>query len=154
MKRGLTIFFQGIVVLIGISALVFLLWEPQVEGRNVHATFFEIYFKDPFLACVYIASLSFFVGLSQAFKLLGYIRRNEVFSHRSVKATRTIKYCAMILIACIVAAESYFFIVRPGDDIAGGVAIGILIGLVSIVVAITAAVFERTLRSAVGRGQE
>jgi hypothetical protein len=42
-----------------------------------------------------------------------------------------------------------FGITRPGDDIAGGVAMGILISFISIVVATTAAMFERTLQSAV-----
>jgi len=37
-------------VLIGVGVLAGLLWEPQIEGRNVNATQFEIYFKDPFLA--------------------------------------------------------------------------------------------------------
>jgi hypothetical protein len=48
-------------------------------------------------------------------------------------------------------AEAYFNIVQRGreDDIAGGVMIGFLIIFVSIVVAAAAAVFERTLQSAV-----
>ena len=150
MKRSSTIFLQIVIVLIGIGALALLLWEPHIEGRNVHATPFEIYFKDPFLAYAYIVSISFFVALYQAFKLLGYIGRNEVFSERSVRALRTIKYCAMTLVAFIVGAEAYLWIaVRGKDDIAGGVAIGILISFISIVVATAAAVFERLLQSAV-----
>lgn len=39
-----------VVVLGGIGALAFMLWEPHLEGRNAHAGLFEIYFKDPFLA--------------------------------------------------------------------------------------------------------
>ena len=93
MKRNSTIFLQVVVVLIGIGALALLLWEPHIEGRNVHATLFQIYFNDPFLAWAYSASIAFFVALYQAFKLLGYIGRNEVFSLRSVKALHTIKYC-------------------------------------------------------------
>ena len=93
MKRSSTIFLQAVIVLIGVGALAVLLWEPRIEGRNAHATNFEIYFKDPFLAYAYIASIPFFVALYQAFRLLGYMRRNEVFSPRSVKALRTIKRC-------------------------------------------------------------
>ena len=148
MKRSSTIFLQVVIVLIGIGALVLLLWEPHIEGRNAHATLFQIYF-DPFLAWAYTASIAFFVALYQAFKLLVYIGRNEVFSLRSVKALRTIKYCAVTIVGFIVPAEAYLFIVRPGDDIAGGVFVGILISFISIVVATAAAVFERTLQSAV-----
>ena len=149
MKRGSTTFLQVVVVLIGIGALAFLLWEPHIEGRNVHATLFQIYFNDPFLAWAYTASIAFFVALYQAFKLLGYIGRNEVFSQRSVKALRIIKYCAMTIIGFIAAPLAYLFIVRPGDDIAGGVFMGLLISFISIVVANAAAVFERILQSAV-----
>ena len=150
MKRSSTIFLQIVIVLIGIGALALMLWEPHLEGRNAHATLYEIYFKDPFLAYAYTASIAFFVALSQAFKLLGHIGRNEVFSQRSVRALRIIKYCAMTLVAFIVGAEAYFFIVQRGkDDIAGGVAIGVLLIFISIVVATAAAVFERLLQSAV-----
>jgi hypothetical protein len=137
-------------VFIGIGALALMLWEPHLEGRNAHATPFEIYFKDPFLAYAYAASIAFFVALYQAFKLLGYIGANQVFSQRSVKALRTIKYCAMTLVAFIVGAEAYLFIfVRGKDDIAGGVMIGLLMVFVSVVAATAAAVFERLLQSAV-----
>ena len=149
MKRSSTITLQVVIVLIGAGALAFLLWEPQIEVRNVHATLFQIYFNDPFLAWAYTASISFFVALYQAFKLLGYIGRNEVFSQRSVKALRIIKYCAEIIVGFIVAAEAYLFIVRPGDDIAGGVFMGLLIILVSGVVATAATVFEKLLQKAV-----
>jgi hypothetical protein len=150
MKKSSTIFLQVVIVLIGIGALALMLWEPHLEGRNAHATLCEIYFKDPFLAYAYTASIAFFVALYQAFRLLGYIGRNEVFSLRSVKALRTIKFCAMTLVAFILGAEAYFFlVVRGKDDIAGGVMMGLLMIFVSIVVATVAGVFERTLQNAV-----
>jgi len=148
MKRGSTIFLQVVIVLIGIGVLALLLWEPQVEGRNVHATQFEIYFKDPFLAYLYLAFVPFFVGLYQAFKILGYARRNEIFSQRSVRALRTIKYCALVLIGFI-AVSVIFMIGEDRDDRPGGVFMRILIIFPSIVVATSAAVFERILQNAV-----
>jgi len=150
MKKSSTVFLQVIIVLIGIGALALMLWEPHLEGRNAHATLFQIYFNDPFLAYAYIASIAFFVALYQAFKLLGYVGRSDVFSQRSVKALRTIKYCAMSLVGFLVGAEAYFFIVQRGkDDIAGGVMMGLFLIFISVVVATAAAVFERTLQSAV-----
>ena len=151
MKRGSTIFLQAVIVVIAIGALALMLWEPHVEGRNAHATLFQIYFNDPFLAYAYIGSIAFFVALYQAFKLLGYVGRGEVFSQRSVKALRTIKYCAMTVAGFLAGAEGYFFIVQRGkeDDIAGGVMMGLFLIFVSVVVATAAAVFERTLQSAV-----
>jgi len=151
MKRSSTIFLQVVIVLIGIGALVFMLLEPHLEGRNVHATLFEIYFKDPFLTYAYIASIPFFVALYQTFKLLRYIGQNKIFSLNSVRALRTIKYCAVTIIAFLVGAEGYITIVqrRVEDDIAGGVMMGFVMIFISIVVTTTAAVFEKTLQSAV-----
>lgn len=151
MKKSSTIFLQTVIVLIGIGAIALMLWEPRLEGRNAQATNFQIYFNDPFLAYAYIASLPFFAALFQAFKLLGYIGRNEVFSGGAVKALRTIKYCAMTIVAFLVGAEGYFFIVsrKVEEDIAGGVAIGLVMIFLSVVIAAAAAVFERTLQSAV-----
>lgn len=56
MKRSPTLFLQAIIVLIAVGALTFLLWEPHLEGRNVGATPFQIYFNDPFLAYAYTGS--------------------------------------------------------------------------------------------------
>ncbi len=149
MKKNETIFLQIVVMALGVAALAFMLWEPQIEGRNLHATFSQIYFNDPFLVYAYTASIAFFVALYQAFKLLGYIGQNKVFSLDSVKALRIIKYCAKSIVGFVVAAEAYLFIVRPEDDIAGGVFMGLLIILVSGIVAITAGVFERNLQKVV-----
>src|ERR1051326_2850324 len=150
MKRSTTIFLQVVVVLVGIAVLAFLLWEPQIEGRNAHATQFEIYFKDPFLAYAYFGSIAFFVALFQAFRLFGYIGRNQTFSPNSVRALRTIKYCAIVLVTMIGAAVTYLVVaVRGKDDIAGGVAMGLLTSFFSVVMGTSAAVFEKRLQNAV-----
>jgi Protein of unknown function (DUF2975) len=149
MKRSSTIFLQIVIVLIGIGALALLLWEPQIEGRNAHATNFEIYFKDPFLALVYIGSIPFFVALYQAFKVLGYAGQNKIFSQAAVKALRTIKYCALATIGFVVVEEIFIMLNHGSDDPAGGVFMGVLITFGSIVIATAAAMFERILQNAV-----
>lgn len=148
MKRSSTIFLQVVIVLIGIGALALMLWEPHIEGRNVHSTFFEIYFKDPFLAYAYIASIPFFMALYQAFKVLGYIRQNKAFSQATVKALRTIKYCAIAVIG-FVAVSVFFMIFADKDDRPAGVFMRVLIAFPSIIVATVAAMFERILQNAV-----
>jgi len=148
MKKGSTIFLQVVIVFIGIASLVLMLWEPHLEGRNLHATLFEIYFKDPFLAYAYIGSLPFFVVLYQAFKVLGYARLNKVFSPEAVNALRTIKYCAICIIGFVVVGE-IFIVSRDSDDRAGGVFMGVLIAFGSVVIVTAAAVFERLLQNAV-----
>jgi len=144
MKKGSTIFLRVVIVLIGIGALAFVLWAPQ---KNAQATLFEKYFN-LFVAYTYMASVPFFVGLYQAFKLLGYIGRNEIFSHRSVRALRTIKYCALAFIG-FVAVSVIFMIGGDRDDRPGGTFMRILVTFPSIVIAAAAAMFERVLQNAV-----
>ena len=149
MKRSSTIFLQIVIVLIGIGALALLLWEPQIEGRNAHATNFEIYFKDPFLALVYLGSIPFFAALYQALKVLGYAGQNKIFSKEAVKSLRTIKYCALAIIGFVVVEEIFIILNHGSDDPAGGVFMGVLITFGSIVVATAAAMFQRILQNAV-----
>jgi len=148
-----TIFLKTVIVLIGIGALALLLWEPHIEGRNAHATLFEIYFKDPFLAYAYIASIPFFISLYQAFKVLGYVRQNKTFSPATVKALRTIKYCAIAIIG-FVAVSLIFIVFADKDDRPAGVFMRILIAFPSIVIATAAAMFERILQNAVDMKSE
>jgi hypothetical protein len=148
MKRSSTVFLQIVIVLVGVGAVALLLWEPQIEGRNAHATLFEIYFKDPFLAYAYVASIPFFVALHRAFKVLGYAGRDRIFSRAAVDALRTIKLCAIATIGFVAVGE-IFIILDRSDDRAGGVFMGVLITFGSIVMATAAAVFERILQNAV-----
>lgn len=147
MKKSLTIFSQLIIVLIAIGTLTFMLWEPHLEGRNVNATFFEIYFNDPFLAYAYLASILFFVALYQAFKVLGYIREDKTFSQATFKALRTIKYCSLAFIGCVIGGVIFIVLNSGDDDHAGGVFMGILVIFGSALIATVAAVYERSLQN-------
>jgi len=153
MNRTLAVVLQIVTALVGLGALAFLLWEPHVEGRNAHATLFQIYFHDPFLAYAYTGSIAFFTALYQVFRLLGYVADRDVLSSRSVKALRTLKRCALTLIGFLVGAEVYFHFIQraKGEDIAGGVMIGLVLMVACGGVAIAAAVLERSLRMAVRR---
>ena len=149
MKKNSTVFLQVVIVLIGIVALFIMIRFPLTEGRAVNLDLFSIY-SDPFIVYGYLASIAFFVALYQAFKLLGLIRKNQVFSLNSMKALRTIKYCAIILSILIVLAALYIRIFHAkDDDPAGFIAIAILATFISIVIATAEAVFEKTLQSAV-----
>ena len=147
MKRSITVFLQTVIVLVGIGALAFLLWEPHVEGVNAHATVFQMYFN-LLIAYAYVASIPFFVALCQAFKVLGWIGRNEIFTQRSVRALRTIKYCALAIIG-FVAVSVIFMIGGDREDRPGGTFMRLLIAFPSLVVASAAAMGERIFQNAV-----
>ena len=145
-KRYSAVLLQVVIVFVGIAAIVALLWEPQVEGANAHATNFDIYFKDPFLALVYVGSIPFFIALYQAFKVLGHVRQNQIFSEAAIKALRTIQYCALAIIGFVVVEETFITIANNGDDRAGAVLIGVVIIVFSVVIATVAAMFERVVQ--------
>lgn len=145
--KSSTLFLQAVIVLIGIAAVALLLWEPHLEGRNAHATLFQIYFNDPFLAYAYIASVPFFAALYHAFKMLDYARRNTVFTGAGVAAMRAIKHCAAALVGFIAVGE-VFIILGSSDDRAGGIAMGLLMGTAAAIVAATANVLELLIRGA------
>lgn len=149
MKKAPTMFLRMVVVLVGVGALAFLLWEPHLEGRNAHATVFEVYFKDPFLAFAYLGSVPFFVALYQAYKVLVGIGEDRAFTQATVKALRTIRYCALALVGFVALGE-LFIVMGESDDRAGGVFMGVLVVFGSAVVAAAAATLERVLRDAMG----
>jgi hypothetical protein len=149
-KRSLVLptrFLQAVIGLLAMVALALLLWEPHLEGRNAHASLFEIYFKDPFLAYAYVASIPFFAGLYQAFKVLGYIGQDNAFSLETIRTLRTIRFCAFAILGFVAVGE-LIIMLAESDDRAGGVFMGVLIAFGSVVVAAAAAIFERVLQSA------
>lgn len=154
MKRISTIFLQLVIVLIGIAALAILIRLPLTEGRAADLDLFSIY-SDPFILYVYAASIVFFVALYKAFKLLGYIGQNKVFSTNAVGTLKSIKYCAIVLSILIVTAGLYIKISHnKEDDPAGFLAICIVTTFASIVVATAAAIFEKILQNAIDMKSE
>jgi hypothetical protein len=154
MKRTSIVFLQAVIVLIGIVALALLIRLPLTEGRAANLDLFSIY-ADPFILYGYAASIAFFIALYKAFKLLGYIGQNKVFSSPSVKALKSIKYCAIALSILIVLAGLYIRLFHnKDDDPAGFLAICIVTTFVSIVVATAAAIFEKLLQHAIDMKSE
>ncbi len=148
MKRIPTTFLQVVIVLLGVLALVLLLWEPHLEGVNANKGFFEVY-VDPFIWLVYAGSIPFFIALYQAITLLHYAGQNKVFSLHAVKALATIKYCAVAIVGFVIAEEVVIMLNHGNDDAAGAVAMGLMISFASIVIAVAAGMFEKILQSAV-----
>lgn len=154
MKSISIVFLKAVIVLIGIMALAILIWFPMTEGRAANLDLFSIY-SDPFILYGYATSIAFFIALYKAFRLLGYIGQNKVFSPTSVKALKDIKFCAIILSVLIVMAGLYIKMVHDKeDDPAGFLAICIVTAFASIVVATAAAIFEKLLQNVVDMKSE
>lgn len=148
MKKIVIALLQAVVVLVGITTFIFILWEPHLEGRNVGATIYEIYFKDPFLAYVYASSSMFFIALYQVFGLLRHASKNTMGSPNALRALQITGRSTTALIVLIAGAIAYIVIIvrRTEDDIAGGVAIGLFMLFFLAMVTVLAFAFERYLR--------
>lgn len=127
MKRSAAFLFQCAICLFGFSVLVFLLWEPHVEGRNVHATVFEIYFKDPFLAYVYLGSVPFFLALFGLFRMFGNVRQNNGFSGGSLDALRRIKKCEVVFLFFVAGGAVFIILFGDKEDRPPGLFLSILV---------------------------
>jgi len=123
-----------------------MLWEPHIEGRNAHATFFEIYLKDPFLLNADLACIPLFVIFYQTFRVLSHIGHDKAFSPEVWKALQIIKFCALSIIGFTAIGE-IFILLNDSDDRTGGFFMGMLITLGSLVIAATAAMFQRIFES-------
>jgi len=153
MKKGSTLFLKFVICLIAIAVLIWLIWFPQLEGRAANLDLISVY-MDPLIIYTYIGSIPFFIALYQAFKLLGYVDGNKIFSQASVNAVRNIKYCAITFTGFIVLGILYIKLFVINDDPEGGNALGIFITFASIVIATAAAVFQRLLQNAVDMKSE
>ncbi len=148
MKKGSTFFLKGVILLIAIGVLAGMLWFPQTEGRATNLDLISIY-ADPFIIYIYLASIPFFVGLYQAFKLLNLIDTNKAFSQGAVNTLKNMKYASLSLISFIALAMLYIRFAAGGDDPAGPTMLGIIASLAAAIIATAAAVFQKLLQNAV-----
>lgn len=124
-----------------------MIWFPLTEVRAENLDLLHIY-MDPFIQYSYLASIIFFIALYKAFRLLGYIRRNKVFTNDAVKMVSSISKCAIALSILIVVAGIYIKLFHAKeDDPAGFLALCIITTFISIVIVIAASVFKNILKN-------
>lgn len=149
MKRISIIFLQTIIVLISIVVLYIMIRLPLSEGRAQNLDLISIYL-DPFIIYGYISSIVFFVALFKAFRLLGFIGQNKLFTLNSVRTLRSIKYCAIIFSILIAMAGLYIKIFHSkNDDPAGFLALCIAVIFISVAVAAAVTKLEKVLQNAI-----
>jgi hypothetical protein len=149
MKKASILFLQGVILLIGIVAIVILIRFPSTEGRAQHLDIFSIY-TDPFILYGYATSMPFFIALYNTLKLLRLIGQNNAFTRNAVMTLRRIKYCAIVLSILIVIAGVYIRIFHnKDDDPAGFLALCILTTFITLIVFTAVSVFEKIVRNGV-----
>jgi len=103
----------------------------------------------PMLLIMAAAAIPFFYALYQGLLLLRYIDKNTAFSDASVKAIRTIKYCAFAISILYAAGMPFIIYIAEKDDAPGAVLIGLVFIFAPLIVGVFAAVLEKLLHNAI-----
>jgi hypothetical protein len=148
MKHGSTLFLKIAVFLIGTPVLALgifgFTWLANNPANPDYA-----YILYPILIGMYVSAIPFYIALYQAFKLLGYIDKNQAFSELSVKSLKKIKFCAMTISGLYVVIIPFVYLVAELDDAPGLIIIGMVPIFASMVIAVFAAVLQRLLQEAI-----
>lgn len=147
-KLSSIFFLKTIAFVIGVAVLaVCIYWLPQAAIRDakVRPGDYSIY---PLLICAYGVCITFFVALSQIYKLLSYININNAISELSIKSLKVIKKCAFTIIIFILLLIIYLRILAmfTGEDAAGPIALGLIGILVTAIIAAIIDVLQKPIK--------
>lgn len=150
MSRSSTLFLKTVIILMGLPVLAGCIYGlSRFDPNSPYWALPELEkLQYPLLVGMYMAMIPFFIALYQTLKLLSYIDRSEAFSKLSVKALKTIKYCAVTISSIYVLELPFLYLLTKADD-APGILIGIVVIFASVVVAVFAAVLQRLLQDAI-----
>lgn len=147
MKNISILFLKSVLIIIGVVILIALIWFPLTEGRAQNLDLFKIY-SDPLILFVYVVSISFFIAIFHAFKILGFVEKNIFFTQNTKNSLRIIKLCAIILAISIFLVAVFILIFHDkNDDPAGFIVLCIFSIVVTIIIASLTAIFENLLQS-------
>lgn len=150
MKRGSTWFLRGVILFMGLVALVVcvfglpsMLEDASQEFPGADTLLYI------FIGGLYLSAVPFFIALYQSIKLLNFIDKNTAFSQASVKALNVIKYCGIGVSVSYAATIPYLFYVAQIDDAPGVGALALAFVCVPLAVTTFAAVLEMLLQNAI-----
>ncbi|KRF13663.1 DUF2975 domain-containing protein [Paenibacillus sp. Soil787] len=145
-----TLFLKVVVFLIGIPILALcIFWLPWI-GNEAAEHYPELaYWKYPVLIGLYVTAIAYFAALYQTLRLLSYIDKNKAFSELSVKALKTIKYCAITISVLYAAGMPLIVHMAQEDDAPGLGVLGLVLTCAPIVIAVFAAVLQKLLKNAI-----
>jgi len=150
-KKGSTIFLKSVIMLLGIPVLALgLFWLPGIASRDAAAHPESSYLSYLFLLYVYALCIPYFTALYQAYRLLMNIDQHKAFSKSSVRTLRTIKNCALTIVAGLVLGIASIMIMFTGkEDITGIITLTLISIFVTSTIATFAAVLHRLLQKAI-----
>lgn len=148
MNRGSTLFLKIAVILIGVPVLAVCIFGLSwLTNHPVNPDYDHILY--PIITGIYASVIPFFIALYQAFKLLGYIDRNQAFSELSVRSLKNIKFCAMTISGLYMVVLPFVYLIAEIDDAPGLILIDMVIIFAAMVIMVFAAVLQRLLKEAI-----
>lgn len=143
LKHGSTLFLKSVIYLFGLAILgLCAILIGMISSGNA-----GMYF--PVMLVMLVAAIPFFYGLYQGLLLLRYIDQGTAFSENSVRAIKTIKYCAAGISALYALSMPVVASVAEKDDAPGMVLIVLVFIFAPLVTSVFAAVLEKLLRNAI-----
>lgn len=129
------------------ALMLYILGLPSLFSNPVNPEYANILY--PFLACVYLAVIPYFVALYQALRILSDIDKNVAFSELTAKALKILKYCAIVIGSLCVIAMPFVFLLAQADDAPGLVLIGMFITSVPIIIAVFTDILQGLLKNSI-----
>ncbi len=103
----------------------------------------------PLLILLYASAIPYFYALYQAFKLLGYIEKNKVFSKVSVRTLGHITYSSLSIAGVYLVGLPILYHIAQEDDAPGVLLFPFIFSIIAIIIATTAGVFQQLLQTAI-----
>jgi hypothetical protein len=148
--RGSTLFLRAAGVAVGAIALAICIFALPLTWQAVAAEYPSItYVFYLLIVAVYIAATLFFFALHQAFRLLSYVDKKQVFSRLTVRALKRISYFAVAISVVFAACLPLFYVWAQNDDAPGLVVVGMFLVAAPLTVAVFAGVLQQLFAQAI-----
>ncbi|MEK3757411.1 DUF2975 domain-containing protein [Paenibacillus sp. FSL P4-0338] len=154
-KPGSTTFLKAVLIVFALAALALCIFAVPAIGDFAAELYpGHSYIQVLVMTDLYGAALPFFIALSQAYRLLRLIDRNEAFSEDSVRVLKHIKHAAVSISGMFTLGLPLFYLMAEKDDAPGIIVIGLVLIFASMVIAVFAAVLQKLLNEAIALKSE
>ncbi len=152
-KKGGTLILKVAILLMGLGVLALCIFALPSVWTGVALEYPNypqiVYAFHLIFIGMYVSAIPFYVGLWEGFRLLSFIDKNTAFSENSVKALRTIKFCALVVGIIYLAGVPLLYPFAEADDAPGVLIIGFVIACAPIVISVFASLLQKLLQNAI-----
>lgn len=145
MKKRTILFFKLSIIVISITVLTICVSGFYFLANNPVNPDYG-YMLYPIIIGMYTSVIPFYIAVYKSFTILSCIDKNKACSELSIKALKSIKYCAITISILYGVVMPFIYLLADKDDAPGAIIIGMLPIFVSIVIAGLATIFKQKLQ--------